>query len=76
MPARSRHRPSLHSGSLTRAPPPPLKASLSREARRAPDSDSCSDADSEAGPGSPIRNKETEAVVSLWGLWKNQDCPE
>ncbi|XP_065778753.1 sphingomyelin synthase-related protein 1 isoform X3 [Muntiacus reevesi] len=59
MPARSRHRPSLHSGSLTRAPPPPLKASLSREARRAPDSDSCSDADSEAGPGSPIRNRET-----------------
>uniref|UniRef100_A0A8C2S1I9 Sphingomyelin synthase-related protein 1 n=1 Tax=Capra hircus TaxID=9925 RepID=A0A8C2S1I9_CAPHI len=59
MPARSRHRPSLHSGSPTRAPPPPLEASLSREARRAPDSGSGSDADPEAGPGSAIRNKET-----------------
>ncbi|KAG5194721.1 hypothetical protein JEQ12_012997 [Ovis aries] len=58
MPARSRHRPSLHSGSPTRAPPPPLEASLSREARRAPDSGSGSDADPEAGPGSAIRNKE------------------
>ena len=64
MPARSRHRPSLHSGSPTRAPPPPLEASLSGEARRAPDSGSGSDADPETGPGTPIRNKE---VSGSWG---------
>ncbi|XP_057591157.1 sphingomyelin synthase-related protein 1 isoform X7 [Hippopotamus amphibius kiboko] len=58
MPARSRHRPSLHSGSPTRAPPPPLEAFHSGEAGRAPDSHSGSDSDSEVGPGSPTRTAE------------------
>lgn len=58
MPARSRHRSRLHSGSPPRAPPPPLGALHSGEARRAPDSDGGSDADSEVGPGSPTRTTE------------------
>ena len=58
MPARSRHRPRLHSGSPPRAPPPPLEELHSGEARRARDSDSGSDADSELGRGSPTRTAE------------------
>ncbi|XP_047558279.1 sphingomyelin synthase-related protein 1 isoform X4 [Lutra lutra] len=58
MPARSRHRPRLHSSSPPRAPPPPLEALHSGEARRAWDSDGDSDADSEVGQGSPTRTAE------------------
>ncbi|XP_045883184.1 sphingomyelin synthase-related protein 1 isoform X4 [Meles meles] len=58
MPARSRHRPRLHSSSPPPAPPPPLEALHSGEARRARDSDGDSDADSEVGQGSPTRTAE------------------
>ncbi|XP_047558284.1 sphingomyelin synthase-related protein 1 isoform X8 [Lutra lutra] len=53
MPARSRHRPRLHSSSPPRAPPPPLEALHSGEARRAWDSDGDSDADSEVSLKAP-----------------------
>nr|XP_017509540.1 sphingomyelin synthase-related protein 1 isoform X2 [Manis javanica] len=53
MPARSRHRPRLHSSSPPQTPPPQPEELHSREARRARDSDGGSDADSEVGPGSP-----------------------
>ncbi|KAG3264641.1 sphingomyelin synthase-related protein 1 isoform X2 [Ictidomys tridecemlineatus] len=59
MPARSRHRSRLHSGSPPRVPPPPLEVLHSGEARRARDSDGASDADSEAGRGSPTLIAET-----------------
>ena len=58
MPARSRYRPRLHSGSPPRAPPPPLEAFYSGEVRRAPDSDNGWYADSEVGPGNLTRAAE------------------
>ncbi|KAJ8795067.1 hypothetical protein J1605_018654 [Eschrichtius robustus] len=71
MPARSRHRPRVHFGSPTGVPPPPLEASHSGKARRVPGSDSCSDADSEAGLGSPTRTAE---AVEEEMAFPNQLC--
>uniref|UniRef100_A0A8D1BTN4 Sphingomyelin synthase-related protein 1 n=1 Tax=Sus scrofa TaxID=9823 RepID=A0A8D1BTN4_PIG len=72
MPARSRYRPRLHSGSPPRAPPPPLEAFYSGEVRRAPDSDNGWYADSEAveeemaGPNQLCIRRWTTKHVAVW----------
>lgn len=65
MPARSRHRARLPSGSPPRAPPPPREVLLSGEPRRAPDSDGGSDADSDLGPESPSQPAEVSGGRGL-----------
>ncbi|XP_057362013.1 sphingomyelin synthase-related protein 1 isoform X2 [Manis pentadactyla] len=72
MPARSRHRPRLHSGSPPLTPPPQPEELHSREARRARGSDGGSDADSEAveeemaGPNQLCIRRWTTRHVAVW----------